>query len=41
MVTGEIKNTIDKIWDTFWTGGKYLICEQLKPIGIVIDRLYP
>lgn len=21
MVTGEIKNTIDKIWDTFWTGG--------------------
>lgn len=21
MITGEIKNTIDKIWDTFWTGG--------------------
>lgn len=21
MVTGEIKNRIDTIWDTFWTGG--------------------
>ena len=21
MITGEIKNTIDTIWDTFWTGG--------------------
>lgn len=21
MITGDIKNTIDKIWDTFWTGG--------------------
>ena len=21
MITGEIKNKIDKIWETFWTGG--------------------
>lgn len=21
MVTGELKNKIDKIWETFWTGG--------------------
>ena len=21
MITGEIKNRIDGIWDTFWTGG--------------------
>ena len=21
MITGEIKNKIDQIWDTFWTGG--------------------
>ena len=21
MITGEIKNRIDKIWDAFWTGG--------------------
>ena len=21
MITGEIKNKIDSIWDTFWTGG--------------------
>lgn len=21
MLTGEIRNQIDRIWDTFWTGG--------------------
>jgi len=21
MITGEIKNKIDKIWEVFWTGG--------------------
>jgi len=21
MITGELKNKIDKIWETFWTGG--------------------
>lgn len=21
MITGQIKNQIDQIWDTFWTGG--------------------
>ncbi|WP_295072557.1 type I restriction-modification system subunit M N-terminal domain-containing protein [uncultured Fibrobacter sp.] len=21
MITGEIKNRIDSIWDSFWTGG--------------------
>jgi type I restriction enzyme M protein len=21
MITGEIKNQIDQIWDTFWVGG--------------------
>lgn len=21
MITGEIKNKVDKIWETFWTGG--------------------
>lgn len=21
MITGHIKNQIDQIWDTFWTGG--------------------
>lgn len=21
MITGEIKSTVDKIWETFWTGG--------------------
>ena len=29
MITGEIKNRIDAIWDTFWTGGitKETLCE--------------
>jgi type I restriction enzyme M protein len=21
MLTGEIRNQVDRIWDTFWTGG--------------------
>ena len=21
MITGEIKNKVDKIWDAFWSGG--------------------
>lgn len=21
MVTGELKSQVDKIWETFWTGG--------------------
>lgn len=21
MITGQIKNQIDQIWETFWTGG--------------------
>ena len=21
MLTGELKNKIDKLWETFWTGG--------------------
>ena len=23
MITGELRNKIDKIWETFWTGGDY------------------
>lgn len=32
MITGEIKNRIDSIWDTFWTGGinKYKEVERVK-----------
>ena len=21
MITGELRNKVDKIWETFWTGG--------------------
>lgn len=34
MITGEIKNKIDKIWDTFWTGG------ITNPITIVEQMTY-
>ena len=29
MITGEIKNRIDTIWDAFWTGWKRRACETL------------
>lgn len=32
MVTGEVKNKIDNIWDTFWTGGITMQEEYLKTI---------
>lgn len=34
MITGEVKNKIDKIWDTFWTGG------ITNPITIVEQMTY-
>ena len=34
MITGDIKNKIDKIWDTFWTGG------ITNPITIVEQMTY-
>lgn len=34
MITGEIKNKIDKIWDVFWTGG------VTNPISVVEQMTY-
>lgn len=34
MITGEIKNRIDNIWDTFWTGG------ITNPIDVVSQLTY-
>ena len=36
MITGEIKNRIDGIWDTFWTGGitnSITILEQITKMS--------
>lgn len=33
MITGEIKNRIDQIWDTFWRGQ-----EQLSLVGSESDK---
>jgi hypothetical protein len=36
MITGEIKNQIDSIWDTFWVGG---ITNSMSVIAIVCMEL--
>jgi type I restriction enzyme M protein len=41
MITGEIKSTIDKIWDTMWSGGisnPLSVIEQLTYL-LFIKRL--
>ena len=33
MITGELKNKVDSIWDTLWTGGiasPITVLEQIK-----------
>ena len=37
MITGELKNKIDKIWDTFWTGG---ISNPLEVIEQITSLLF-
>lgn len=47
MITGEIKNQIDQIWDTFFVAGlsinKYKEVEREKvgygPVGDILSRL--
>ena len=33
MITGELKNKIDRLWETFWTGG-------INPLDVVEQRTY-
>ena len=37
MLTGEIRNQVDRIWDTFWTGG---ISNPLEVIEQLTDLLF-
>ena len=37
MVTGEIRSQIDRIWDTFWSGG---ISNPLEVIEQITDLLF-
>ena len=40
MITGEIKNRIDSIWDTFWTGGitnSITIPEQMTYLFCIVS----
>lgn len=30
MITGELKNKIDKLWESFWTGDPLDVIEQVK-----------
>ena len=34
MITGELKNKVDKIWEIFWTGG---ITNPLEVIELPVD----
>src|SRR3954452_5491636 len=34
MITGDIRNKIDQIWDAFWTGGIY------SPISVIEQMTY-
>ena len=36
MITGEIKNKVDKIWDTLWTGGISVPSTVLEQITYLI-----
>ena len=34
MITGELRNKIDRLWETFWTGG------ITSPLNVVEQRPY-
>ena len=34
MITGELKNKIDRLWETFWTGG------ITNPLDVVEQMTY-
>jgi type I restriction enzyme M protein len=45
MLTGEIRNQVDRIWDTFWTGGistPLEVIEQLTYLLFIkrLDQLH-
>ena len=34
MITGELRNKIDRIWETFWTGG------ITNPLDVIVQFTY-
>lgn len=36
MITGELKNKIDRIWDTFWSGGNSNPLEVIEQITYLL-----
>lgn len=36
MITGELRNKVDRIWETFWTGG---IANPLEETQTLMDSL--
>ena len=38
MLTGELKNKVDKIWESFWTGGITNPLDSLK-INHILDGI--
>lgn len=37
MITGELKSKIDKVWDTFWTGGISNPLEVIEQITSLVS----
>ena len=37
MITGEIRNQVDRIWDAFWSGG---IANPIEVIEQITDLLF-
>lgn len=39
MITGELKNKIDSIWEIFWTGGLTNPLDVIEQIRNAIERV--
>lgn len=34
MITGELRSKVDRIWETFWTGGYYQSIRSYRAVHI-------
>ena len=40
MITGELKNKVDKIWEIFWTGGITNPLEVIEQFNIIEQEFF-
>jgi len=41
MLTGELRNQVDSIWNAFWTGGISNPLEVMEQITYLLFRVFP